>query len=396
MSLNLNHPEFFQNPYPYYAQLRSTGRPFWLPHEQESSSQGVWLFSRHADALTIFKQTTTISKNIHAIRPPGTSTPFDLHVLHRDGADHLRLRRLVADYFSVQHLNHFESRIENVADTLVRGMKEKSAFNLIADFAEQMPLLTIANLIGVPAEDMPQVRTWSLALGEGFDSVLTTREVLERQKQALLAFLDYAREMIETKRRRPDNSLLGYITAAETEGKITHDELIAMTGFLLFSGHETTINLIGNGLWLLLSNPDQWQLLQREPKHLSSAIEEILRYESPEQRTSFRITLEPLEINGTRMEPGQQIGVIIGAANRDDEAFANPDVFDIQRNPQRHLAFGLGMHNCLGKTLARTEARIAFSKIMEHMPALRLVESRPSWRKNSFFRGLESLPARLD
>ena len=174
MSLNLNHPEFFQNPYPYYAQLRSTGRPFWLPHEQESSSQGVWLFSRHADALTIFKQTTAISKNIHAIRPPGTSTPFDLHVLHRDGADHLRLRRLVADYFSVQHLNHFESRIENVADTLVRGMKEKSAFNLIADFAEQMPLLTIANLIGVPAEDMPQVRTWSLALGEGFDSVLTT------------------------------------------------------------------------------------------------------------------------------------------------------------------------------------------------------------------------------
>ena len=395
MSLNLNHPEFFQNPYPYYAQLRSTGRPFWLPHEQESSSQGVWLFSRYADALAIFKQTTAISKNIRAIRPPGTSTPFDLHVLHRDGADHLRLRRLVADYFSIQHLNHIESRIQNVADALVRGMKEKCAFNLIADFAEQMPLLTIANLIGVPAEDMPQVRTWSLALGDGFDSVLTTREVIERQKHALLAFLDYAREMIETKRRHPDNSLLGYITAAEKEGEITHDELIAMTGFLLFSGHETTINLIGNGLWLLLSNPDQWRLLQREPKHMSSAIEEILRYESPEQRTSFRITVEPLEINGARMEPGQQVGIIIGAANRDDEEFANPDIFDIRRNPQRHLAFGLGIHNCLGKTLARTEARIAFSKIIEHLPTLRLVESRPSWRKNSFFRGLESLPARL-
>jgi len=164
-----------------------------------------------------------------------------------------------------------------------------------------------------------------------------------------------------------------------------------MTAFLLFAGHETTINLIGNGLWLLLSHPEQLQLLLEDSSLLPQAVEEILRYESPEQRTSFRIVLEPLEINGITMNPGDQIGVMIGSANHDEKEFENPELFDIQRKPNRHLAFGMGIHNCLGKTLARVEAQIAFAKLLEYLPALKLQETIPSWRKNSFFRGLKEL-----
>ena len=391
----LNQPAFFQDPYPCYAELRATGRAAWLPHEQESASKGVWLFSRHADAEALFREYTAVSKNIRAVRPPGMSTPFDLHVLHRDGADHLRLRRLVSDFFSIRYLNQMESRMEQVADALVNDIKAKGTFDLIPDFAEQMPLRVIAELIGVPVQDMPLVRKWSIALGDGFDSLLMSQPVIERQKQALAAFLVYAHDAIKARHQRPDGSLLSHIAAAEGNGLVSDDESIAMVGFLLFSGHETTINLIGNGLWLLLSHPEQWQLLVREPERLPDAIEEILRYESPEQRTSFRLATDPLNINGIKIEPGQQLGIIIGSANRDDAVFTNPDVFDIRRDAQRHLAFGLGLHNCLGKTLARMEARIALGRIIAQLPGLTLSDTSPSWRHNSFFRGLSSLNAHL-
>lgn len=388
--IHLDEPAFFQDPYPYYARLRASGKPFWLPRAQE---EGLWLFSRHADSEVLFKEIAALSKNIRAVRPPDKVTLFDLHVLHRDGEDHLRLRRLVADFFSSRHIAKFETRIERVAQSLVRELKAKGSFDLMADFSDQLPQQVIADLMGIPAEDMLRVREWSIALGDGFDSLLASSEVDARQKQALSAFLEYAREVIANKRRQPDTSLIGHMVAAEAGKTISPDELIAMAGFLLFSGHETTINLIGNSLWLLLSHPSQWQLLKQDPGRIPQAIEEILRYESPEQRTSFRIALEPLEVNGIHIEVGQQIGIILGSANRDEAVFDNPDVFDIQRDARRHLAFGLGLHNCLGKTLARTEARIALGTLIEQLPNLKLFNTQVQWRHNSFFRGLVALPA---
>lgn len=391
MNLSLNDPSFFHHPYPYYAKIRASGQPYWVPHSQESTSTGVWFFSRYEDAVAIFKETSKISKEIRLYRPEGVKNTFDFHLLHRDGQDHTRLRRLISDYFSLEYIDKISEIISREAENLINSLKQKKEVDLICDYAEVLPLIVIAELMGVPREDMLQIRRWGLAIGQAFDSLLITENILHQQKRALTELLEYVKKIISKQEGTSSDKLLGCLISAQNRGDITYDELISMTAFLLFAGHETTINLIGNGLWLLLSHSEQLQLLQDDMSLLPQAVEEILRYESPEQRTSFRIVLEPFDINGITMDPGDQIGVMIGSANRDEEEFKNPERFDIQRKPNRHLAFGIGIHNCLGKTLARVEAQIAFEKIVEHLSNIKLKETEPNWRENSFFRGLEKL-----
>jgi pimeloyl-[acyl-carrier protein] synthase len=391
---DLTQADFFLNPYPYYAKLRSYGQPFWLPHQQDTSSGGIWLFSRYADGYEIFKQVKGVTKNLLNIRPPGRGSAFDLNLLHRDGADHLRLRRLVSEYFSAQSIEALIPVMETVAEQLLQPLAVRPDFDLITEFAEPMPLQVIAHLVGVPKEDMAQVRMWSLLLSEGFDSLLSDDVVLEKQKQAMNEFLAYVNELIMLKEARPDQSLLGFLVRACGQ-QLNLEELTAMVGFLLFAGHETTVNLIGNSVWLLLSHPDQWSMLLNDSSLLIGAIEEVLRFESPEQRTSFRLVEIPMEINGHRLVPGQQIGVIIGSINRDETVFFRADEFDIRRSPNKHLAFGLGLHHCLGKTLARIQAQVALSKVLSHLPDLRLTNEQACWRNNSFFRGLAALPVTI-
>ncbi len=391
IGLELNCPEFFQNPYPFYADIRASGQPLWLGHRQDSSSDGVWLFANYHEALELFKQTTTISKSIQAIRPKGSNSPFDLHMLHRDGADHLRLRRLVAHYYSQNYIKQLAPILDTTIDKLIDKMAGKSQIDFMADFAEPLPLHIVAHMVGINETDIPKIRSWSLLIGEGFDSVRITEDILLQQKRALTEFMSYVEQLIAAKRQHLTDDLLSFLISSEKENKIQPAELIGMVGFLLFSGHETTINLLGNGAYLLLQHPEQLNKLVNQPELLPQAIEEILRYESPEQRTSFRITTEALTIGGIDLEEGQQVGVIIGAANRDENQFENPDQFNIEREPNQHLAFGFGIHNCLGKILAREEAKAAFSKLIPHLMEWKRVDSTANWRTNSFFRGLETL-----
>lgn len=395
MELNLDQTAFFQDPHPFYARIRASGEPFWLPHRQPTTSPGLWLFSRYADALTVFREISAISKDIRRIRPQGFESIFDFHMLHRDGEDHLRLRRLVADYFSGSAMTRLESRVGQIAEELIGHFDRSRPLDLMAEFAELLPLRVICELLGVPEQDIPQIRAWGLLMGDGFDSVSADELRLTNQKQALTTFLAYVERLLEQKAADPDAGLLSVLAKAQAEGNIGREEVLAMAGFLLFAGHETTINLIGNGLWLLLSHPEQWARLQAVPQLLPNAVEEVLRFESPEQRTSFRIVVEPVDLAGIRFEPGQQVGVIIGAVNRDPAEFPDPDRFDITRSPNRHLAFGLGIHQCLGKQMARMEARVALGKILDLCPGLRLLEGPARWRRNSFFRGLHALPALL-
>lgn len=397
MHLNLNQPAFFQNPYPFYETIRETGTPFWIPADRDLNSKGTWLFWRYSDALEIFRQAGGISKNILAIRDAASSSAFDVNMLNMDGEAHLRLRRLVEHYFTAGAVRRLETHIEAVADELVRDLlHQPSQADLVSDFAEQLPLRVIARLVGIPIEDMAKVRAWSLGVSPAFDSIQSSNEAVAAARQTCFReFTSYLEMLISVRADTPDDSLLSHLIDAHKQGAITLKELSGMLSFLLFAGHETTINLISSGLWLLLSHPEQWQLLRSRGDLLPGAVEEILRFESPAQRSTFRIATEPVEIGGFLVEPGQQISVIIGAANRDEAEFRNPGVFDIQRNPNRHLAFGMGVHSCLGKGLARAEARIALGKIIEHLPSLRLVEPTPLWRKNSFFRGLASLPVSL-
>ncbi|MGW8168725.1 MAG: cytochrome P450 [Sulfurovaceae bacterium] len=336
MHLSLNDPSFFHHPYPYYAKLRASGQPCWVPHSQESTSTGVWFFSRYEDALAIFKETLKISKEIRSYRPDGVKYIFDFHLLHRDGEDHARLRRLISDYFTVESIDQIREIIASEAENLVSSFKQKKEVDLMRDYAEPLPLTVIAALMGVPRSDMPQIRSWGLVIGKAFDSLLITEDILHQQKTALMEFLEYVKKIVAVQEETSGGKLLGFLLSAQKRGEITYDELISMSAFLLFAGHETTINLIGNGLWLLLSHPDQLQLLRDDRSLLPQAVEEILRYESPEQRTSFRIILESIDINGKTMNPGDQVGIIIGSANHDKKEFENPERFDIQRKPNRH------------------------------------------------------------
>jgi cytochrome P450 len=387
----LTNPAFFNDPYPFYARLREHREPFWLPHQQDTSSGGIWLFSRYDDAVAIFKQVAGVTKNLRSVRPEGFRLTFDANLLLRDGAVHLRLRRLVSDYFSTESVERLRPVMVSIADELITKARSNSEFCFVADVAEPMPLHVIASIVGIPAPDLQRVRAWSLILSAGFDSLLSDVALLARQKQAMDEFFAYVEHQIEAKRSNPDDSMLSALIDAC--GKhLDHEELAAMVGFLLFAGHETTVSLLGSLVWLLLSHPEQWALVRRQPELVRGAVEEALRFESPTQRTSFRLVNEPVTINGHTCEPGQQIGVIIGSANRDEAAFERADQFDISRNPNKHIAFGLGLHNCLGKGVARMEAEVCLEVLLNKMPGLVPRSVCPPWRRNSFFRGLHSLP----
>lgn len=387
---------FFRDPYPAYRALRAAGRPAWLPHTRpESRSAGVWLFSRHADALEIFRDVDHLSKDIGRTRPPGRGTAYDTQMLLRDGADHARLRRLVTPWFADAALHDLEPFIEDCVHSLLDRLAHRDTCDLVADFAEPLPQLVIARFLGLPEADLPTIRSCSLLFSAGFDSLLAGEEANRAGRDAgMRRFLGYLEDRIARAGELAPESRVRQLVAFRDEGALTHDELVAMLGLLAFAGHETTISLIASGLLLILSDRGQRDLLMSRPDLVPTAIEEVLRYESPEQRTTFRTVVEPLTIGGHAFAPGDQIGVIIGAANRDDAVFPAADRFDVARDPNPHLAFGSGGHVCLGKGLARLEARLAIAAVMAAFPRLELVAAEPAWRRDSFFRALERLPAR--
>ena len=395
MDIQLQSSFFFQDPYPTYARMRSTEGPYWLGIENQTSLNGIWLFSRYEDALSIFKNSSTFSKNVRSVRLPQYQSPFDLITLHRDTPDHMRQRRLVADFFSTRSVHVMESRVTKLCSEHLDSLSLMSDVDIISEYADLIPLTVILDMMGIPLSDSRRIRSWSMILSDGFDSTITTPEVLQKHLQALREFLAYVKYIISKSKHKPKDDLLGYLVRAQEEGKLNDEELIAMVGFLIFAGHETTVGLIGNGILLLLKHTNQLDILRERPQLIVDAIEEILRFESPEQRSSFRVTTDSIVIGEMRVEKGQQVGVIIGSANRDERTFPFPDTFDISRKPNRHLAFGLGIHQCLGMHLARMQARISISAFIERFPTAQLSKNKPEWRKNSFFRSLMNLPVKL-
>ena len=386
---------FVRNPYPVYRVLREAGRPAWLEHiRPESRSTGIWLFSRHADALEIFRDGDHFSKDISRTRPPGRGTAYDAQMLLRDGADHARLRRLVAPWFSDAALIDLEPVIRECAHALCGRIAGRDTCDLVADFAEQLPQVVIARFLGLPDADLPTIRSCSLLFSAGFDSLLAGEEANRLGRDAgMRRFLGYLEHRIARAGDLAPESRVRRLVEFRDEGSMTHEELVAMLGLLAFAGHETSISLIASGLLLILGSRGQRELVASQQGLLPTAIEEVLRYESPTQRTTFGTVVEPVAIGGHDLSPGEQIGVIIGAANRDDAVFPDAERFDVTRDPNPHLAFGSGAHVCLGKGLARLEARIALATLLEAFPHVELAAAEPTWRRNSFFRALERLPA---
>jgi pimeloyl-[acyl-carrier protein] synthase len=383
-------PEFRTNPYPFYHELRAKSPVHWVP---SVDPQG-WFVTGYREAEAILKD----SRFEKRMRIPQTTKAYEplVHIqknmmLFQNPPNHTRLRSLVNKAFSPSAVESLGPYIEETSNYLLDKVGRTGEMDIISDFAFPLPVIVIARLLGVPVDERDQFREWASILVNTID-LTRTEKMLDDGGEVALKLMEYFRNLIKQRRQYPQEDLISkLVMAEEQQDKISEEELVATCILLLIAGHETTVNLIGNGMLSLLRHPEQLKKLKEMPSLISTAVEEFLRYESPTQMT-VRFAAEDVEIGKTIIRKGQQIYILLGAANRDPRKFANPDRLDITRNPNHHLAFGAGIHFCLGALLARTEAKIAISTLICRIPNLHLEADRPQWRDLVGFRGLKTLP----
>ena len=389
--IDLSSNEFIKNPYPAYSELRRSGEPAWMPHQLDNGTEGIWLFTRYRDVATILRETGSITKDKSRLLPDGQLSPLDRMLLNMDPPEHTHLRAMLAPWFGVRRMKEMEGRVEQLVQQLLTPIKAGVEVEFIAQFALKLPLLVIAGILGVPPEDMPQMKRWTDVLISGADSGVSNEDIQQSQAECMLALTHYLKRLIATQKPGSEN-LIAYLNQSrKSDQSPTVDETLGLSVLIVVAGFETTVNLLGNGLLTLLLHPGQLHLLRKNPGLLDRAIDEMLRFESPLQRSTYRITTKEFSLNGFNLGPNQQVSAVIGAANRDPDQFPNADVFDITRNPNPHLSFGLGIHKCLGERLARMEAGIAFRALLEKFSHIEIIDSKPDWQQKTLFRGLNSM-----
>jgi cytochrome P450 len=383
-------PEFLENPYPMYHRLR-TEEPVHL------SPLGFWVLTRYDDVVSALRDPRLIKEPIAAYVAERTGMPqpsMGLSMLDRDPPDHTRLRGLVSKAFTPRVVENLRPHIQQIVDGLIARAQAKGAMDLIEEFAYPLPVMVICEMLGVPVEDNERFKGWGLALARGLDATLLApgSEIVQQSRDARIALAEYFRALIAERRKAPRSDMLSGLIAAEEAGdKLSEHELLATCILILIAGHETTVNLIGNGTLALLRNPDQLQRLRENPGLIGTAIEELLRYDGPVQRTA-RIPDQDITIAGHRIAKGEMVMPFIGAADRDPAQFRNPDRLDIGRTENRHIAFGWGIHFCLGAPLARIEAQAAIGTLVHRFPKLALATDKTEFRPSLTLRGLTRLP----
>ncbi len=394
--LDLLDPTFKANPFPTYAALRER-EP--VARLELPDGQPIWLVTRYDDVLLALKDQRLAKDRFSMLTPeqlaamppiPEELKPFTRNMLDLDDPDHARLRGLVHKGFTPQRIAELRTIITTLVDELLDAITAAGSVDLIDALAFPLPATIIARLLGIPEADLPRFRAWSNAM-----VAVTSSEEYAAVIPVMQAFMQFVRELIAARRAEPRDDLITALVEAEEQGqRLSEDEVLAMIVLLLIAGHETTVNLIGNGVATLLQHPEQLDLLQRQPELLPSAIEEILRYAPPVEMATERFAREPLTIAGVRIPAGEQVLAVLAAANRDHTQFADPERFDITRSPNRHLTFGQGIHFCLGAPLARMEGQIALARLLERLPNLRLAVDPADlrWKPNLILRGLEALP----
>jgi cytochrome P450 len=383
-------PRVYLNPYPKYAELRAQDPLHWSPLME------AWVATRydHVDAMLRdqkrFSNDPRQRQRTRAARPT-VENPGGQSMLFVDPPEHTRLRALVNKAFTPQAIAALTPRIQAIVQELLDEIPEPSHFDLIDTLAYPLPVIVMAELLGIPPQDRARFRHWSNRRARVLEPTITPGEIQEANRAAYE--LDaYFRGVIQARRLEPRDDLISTLVATEEAGDtLTEDELLVMLRLLLIAGNETTTNLIGNGMLALLRYPDQLQKLRDTPDLIDTAVEEMLRYDTPVQ-LDFRTALEDVEIGGRRITRGQGIMLLLGAANHDPEVFHAPEQFDIARREASHLSFGRGVHHCLGAPLARTEARLAFTGLLERFSTLRLLTEHPPFKDNVVLRGLQSLP----
>ena len=384
-------PEFVANPYPMYQRLRSED-------PVHRSPLGFWVLTRYDDVVWALRDarlakeaiTSVVAERFGIVNPPTLTRSM----LDSDPPDHTRLRGLVSKAFTPRVVEQLRPRVQAIVDDLLARLDGRHGIDLIEDFAYPIPVIVICELLGVPVEDRDRFRAWGLDMARSLDAVLfgPQSDVADRGAAARHALGDYFRELIKERRKAPRQDMLSDLIAAEEAGdRLTETEMLATCILLLVAGHETTVNLIGNGTLALLRNPGELRRLRENPGLIATAVEELLRYDGPVQRTA-RVPSEDVKIRDQVIGKGELVMPFIGAADRDPAHFADPDRLDIGRRENRHVAFGYGIHFCLGAPLARVEGQIALGTLVQRLPNLALATDRPQFRMSLTLRGLSSLP----
>jgi len=388
--VDLLDPAVLSDPYPLFHRLRTEDPVHW------EADLEFWALTRYADALYALREDSLLSSAIHdSPRPGGVGLSSARWFVFLDPPRHTRLRALVHSAFTPQVVEGLRASIQAIADELLDRAAEAGRLDLIADLGFPLPAIVIAELLGVPAEDRAQFRAWSADLAAAGGLVRMAADGAERLSRARAggaALNAYFRDIIRERRRAPRDDLVSRLTGVQSaEGTLSEEELVDTCALLLFAGHETTTNLIGNGMLALLRHPDELSRLRADPSLIGSAVEELLRYDSPVQMR-VRVARETVEIGGRRIAKGQRVLILVGAANRDPARFPDPDRLDIARPDNRHLAFGHGIHFCTGAPLARLEGAIAIRRLLRRFPRLELTTDQLAWRETLTLRALNALP----
>jgi len=374
-----------RNPHVFYAQLRSAEPLYYI------EGLNAWLLTTYEDALFVLRD-PRFTKDRNKVFPPqqdeqaANMQAIMFHnMLTTDPPDHTRLRRLVSKAFTPRMIEQLRPRIQQIADELLDTVQEQGQMDLITDFAYPLPITVISQMLGIPTTDRKLFRTWTQMILNMQDDSATGME----------AFLRYIINLLAEKRAHPTNDLTSNLVQVEENGdQLSENELISMIFLLILAGHETTVNLIGNGTLALLQHPDQLQLLRTDPALLPTAVEELLRYTSPVSLSDERWATEDIPLHGKIIRKGDQVSAALIAANSDGQQFSDPAVLDITRQDNQHLAFGKGIHFCLGAPLARLEGQIAFGTLLRRLPSLRLAcdPAQLTWNSNPMLRSMTSLP----
>ncbi|HKE43907.1 MAG TPA: cytochrome P450 [Steroidobacteraceae bacterium] len=393
---------FAADPYPVYARLRERTPIF------HSSQLGMTLFTRYDDIRSLLldgrlgrtldhvKTRAEIAQQRASTEwrsTPNYSRYVRVNLLETEGAEHARVRRLVSAALTPRRIRDLRARIQALVDGLLAEVLPRGRMNFLADLAEPLPVYMIADLLGWPPEERHRLRRWSAHIVRLYEKDHTADDAV-RAEAAATEFAAMLAELAERRRVAPRDDLIsGLVAVVDAGERLTRDELIATCMLLLNAGHEATVNAAGNGLLALLRHPGQVARLRADPALITSAIEEILRYDAP-LHLFHRYVLEDLSVAGVELARGERVGLLYGCANRDPAAFERAEEFDVGRNPNRHLSFGTGTHFCLGAPLARLELEILLGTVLQRLPALQLDGVQPTFRTGLVFRGLEALRVR--
>ena len=385
-------PGFNADPFPQYRRLREAD-----PVHQ--SPLGFWVLTRYEDCVAVLRDQRFGRAGFEGFLesmygPPAGHERLPRSMLFQDPPDHTRLRALVSRAFTPRVVEGLRPRIQQVVDEIIDRALDARSMEVIGDLAYPLPVTVISEMLGVPAGDQESIKGWSADIARSLDAIglQVDPDIVDRGRVARRAIGDYFRQLLPERRRQPRNDLLSLLIAAEEQGdKLSEGELLSTCILLYIAGHETTVNLIGNGLLALLRHGDQLRRLREEPALAASAVEELLRYDGPVQRTA-RFTTVDVEIGGRAIDKGAMVVTVIGAANRDPAQFPDPDRLDLGRVDNRHIAFGFGIHFCLGAPLARLEGQVALGALARRLPALALATDTVEWRESQVLRGLKALP----